>query len=185
MFIYDANGNDLIEILNKNYYKEYEINSSNIHFNSLGSNGLEINAYSSCNHEDYKFFYVKDYLTSNIINDILVLHKSDLLNNKYNLDLYTDLYVSCNLYIEGHGNNTSLSVLQKRNTNIIEASNLDREVLTLAYDGSMGLGVTQPQGVLLNIKQNIFGSNVISASNLNREVLTLAYDGSMGLGKPR
>ncbi len=48
----------------------------------LGSNGLEINAYSSCNHEDYKFFYVKDYLTPNIINDILVLHKSDLLNNK-------------------------------------------------------------------------------------------------------
>ncbi len=46
----------------------------------------------------------------------------------------------------------------------------------------MGLGVTQPQGVLLNIKQNIVNSNVISASNINRELLTLAYDGSMGLG---
>ncbi len=40
-------------------------------------------------------------------------------------------------------------------SNVISASNLNREVLTLAYDGSMGLGVTQPQGVLLNIKQNI------------------------------
>ncbi len=68
------------------------------------------------------------------------------------------------------------------NSNVISASNINRELLTLAYDGSMGLGVTQPQGVLLNIKQNIVNSNVISASNLNREVLTLAYDGSMGLG---
>ncbi len=57
-------------------------------------------------------------------------------------------------------------------SNVISASNLNRELLTLAYDGSMGLGVTQPQGVLLNIKQNISGSNVISASNLNRELLT-------------
>jgi hypothetical protein len=46
----------------------------------------------------------------------------------------------------------------------------------------MGLGVTEPLGVLFNIKQNIIGSNVISASNLEREILTLAYDGSMGLG---
>ena len=67
-------------------------------------------------------------------------------------------------------------------SNVISASNINREVLTLAYDGSMGLGVTQPQGVLLNIKQNIVNSNIVSASNLTREVLTLAYDGSMGLG---
>ena len=105
--IYDANGNDLIEILNKNYYKEYEINSSNIHFNSLGSNGLEINSYASNNHIDYKFLYVKDYLSSNVINDILVLHKSELLNNTYNLDLYADLHINCNLYIAGEGNNPS------------------------------------------------------------------------------
>ncbi len=41
-------------------------------------------------------------------------------------------------------------------SNVISASNLNREILTLAYDGSMGLGVTQPQGVLLNIKPNDF-----------------------------
>ena len=180
--IYDAHGNNLIEQLNTNYYKEYEINSSNIHFNSLGSNGLEINSYSGSNFIDYKFFYVKDMLAPNIINDILILHKSEQLDNKYNLDLYTDLYVNSNIYIKGYGNNTSLTVLQKENANIIEASNLNREILTLAYDGSMGLGVTKPQGVLLNVKQHIINSNVISASNLNREILTLAYDGSMGLG---
>ena len=190
--IYDANGNDLIEILNKNYYKEYEINSSNIHFNALGSNGVEINSYATSNYSNYKFFYVKDMLAinsniytnevTNIFNDILVLHKSELLYHKYNLDLYTDLYVHSNVYIEGYGNRTSFSVLQKENANIIEASNLNREVLTLAYDGSMGLGVTEPQSVLLNIKQHIIGSNVISASNFEREILTLAYDGSMGLG---
>jgi hypothetical protein len=67
-------------------------------------------------------------------------------------------------------------------SNVISASNLNREVLTLAYDGSMGLGVTQPQGVLFNVRQNNLNSNIISASNVNREVLTLAYDGSMGLG---
>ena len=190
--IYDAHGNDLIEILNKNYYKEYEINSSNIHFNALGSNGVEIKSYATSNYSNYKFFYVRDMLSinsniytnevTNIFNDILVLHKSELLYHKYNLDLYTDLYVHSNVYIEGYGNRTSFSVLQKENANIIEASNLDREVLTLAYDGSMGLGVTEPQSVLFNIKQHIIGSNVISASNFEREILTLAYDGSMGLG---
>jgi hypothetical protein len=180
--IYDANGNDLIEILNKNYYKEYEINSSNIHFNSLGSNGLEINSYASNYHIDYKFFYVKDYLSSNIINDILILHKSELLNNTYNLDLYADMYINCNLYIEGEGNNPSLSVFQKHNQNIIQVANLDREVMTVAYDGSVGLGVTEPQGTLFNICQNNIDNNVISASNLNRELLTLAYNGGLGLG---
>jgi hypothetical protein len=180
--IYDANGNDLIEILNKNYYREYEINSSNIHFNSLGSNGLEINSYAGCNYIDYKFFYVKDYLSTNVINDILILHKSELTNNTYNLDLFADLYINCNLYIEGEGNNPSLSVFQKHNNNIIQAANLDREVLTVAYDGSMGLGVVEPQGTLFNARQNNIGSNVISASNLSRELLTLAYDGSLGLG---
>jgi hypothetical protein len=180
--IYDANGNDLIEILNKNYYREYEINSSNIHFNSLGSNGLEINSYAGCNYIDYKFFYVKDYLSTNVINDILVLHKSELTNNTYNLDLYADLYVNCNLYIEGEGNNPSLSVFQKHNNNIIQAANLDREVLTVAFDGSIGFGVTEPQGVLLNARQNNMGSNIISASNIDREVLTVAYDGSIGFG---
>jgi hypothetical protein len=181
--IFDANGNNLIEILNKNYYKEYEINSSNIYFNSFGSNGIEINARAmDYNHIDYNFFYVKDYLSTDLHNDILVLHKSELLNNTYNLDLYADLYINCNLYIEGEGNNPSLSVFQKHNTNIIRAANLDREVLTLAYDGSMGLGITEPQGVLLNARQNNIGSNVISASNMDRELLTLAYDGSMGLG---
>ena len=180
--IYDANGNDLIEILNKNYYKEYEINSSNIHFNSLGSNGLEINSYASNNHIDYKFFYVKDYLSSNVINDILILHKSELLNNTYNLDLYADLYINCNLYIEGEGNIPSLSVFQKHNQNIIQVANLEREVMTVAYDGSVGLGVSEPQSALFNIRQNNEYTNVISASNLDRELMTLAYDGSLGLG---
>ena len=180
--IYDANGNNLIEILNKNYYKEYEINSSNIHFNSLGSNGLEINSYAINNHIDYKFFYVKDYLSSNAINDILILHKSELLNNTYNLDLYADLYINCNLYIEGEGNIPSLSVFQKHNQNIIQVANLEREVMTVAYDGSVGLGVTEPQSALFNIRQNNEYTNVISASNLDRELMTLTYDGSLGLG---
>ena len=180
--IYDANGNNLIEILNKNYYKEYEINSSNIHFNSLGSNGLEINSYAIDNHIDYKFFYVKDYLSSNAISDILILHKSELLNNTYNLDLYADLYINCNLYIEGEGNIPSLSVFQKHNQNIIQVANLEREVMTVAYDGSVGLGVTEPQSALFNIRQNNQNTNVVSASNLDRELLTLAYDGSLGLG---
>ena len=180
--IYDVNGNNLIEILNKNYYKEYEINSSNIHFNSLGSNGLEINSYASNNHIDYKFFYVKDYLSSNVINDILILHKSELLNNTYNLDLYADLYINCNLYIEGEGNIPSLSVFQKHNQNIIQVANLEREVMTVAYDGSVGLGVSEPQSALFNIRQNNEYTNIISASNLDREVLTVAYDGSIGFG---
>ena len=59
---------------------------------------------------------------------------------------------------------------------------MDREVLTVAYDGSIGFGVTQPRGVLLNARQNNVGSNIISASNLDREVLTVAYDGSIGFG---
>ena len=59
---------------------------------------------------------------------------------------------------------------------------MDREVLTVAYDGSIGFGVTQPRGILLNARQNNIGSNIISASNLDREVLTVAYDGSIGFG---
>lgn len=92
--IYDANGNNLIEILNKNYYKEYEINSSNIHFNSLGSNGVEINAYSSCNYDDYKFFYVKDYVLNEITQDVMILHKNNSSDTKYKLDLYGDIDTS-------------------------------------------------------------------------------------------
>jgi hypothetical protein len=59
---------------------------------------------------------------------------------------------------------------------------LNREVLTVAYDGSIGFGVMQPRGILLNARQNNIGSNIISASNLDREVLTVAYDGSIGFG---
>ncbi len=61
-------------------------------------------------------------------------------------------------------------------SNVISASNLNRELLTLAYDGSMGLGVTQPQGVLLNIKQN---SNAhFKLWRLNRYCKTPAKAGS-------
>jgi uncharacterized Zn-finger protein len=70
---------------------------------------------------------------------------------------------------------------QINGSNIISASNLSREVFTLANDGSLGLGVTDPRSVLVNMKQ-INGSNIISASNLSREVFTLANDGSLGLG---
>ena len=92
--IYDANGNDLIEILNKNYYKEYEINSSNIHFNSLGSNGVEIHAYSSSNHDDFKFFYAQDFLDDGIINDVMILHKRLDEATQYKIDLYGDIDTS-------------------------------------------------------------------------------------------
>jgi uncharacterized Zn-finger protein len=70
---------------------------------------------------------------------------------------------------------------QINGSNIISASNLSREVFTLANDGSLGLGVTDPLSVLVNMKQ-INGSKIISASNLSREVFTLANDGSLGLG---
>ena len=92
--IYDANGNDLIEILNKNYYKEYEINSSNIHFNSLGSNGVEIHAYSSCNYDDFKFFYAQDFLDDGITKDVMILHKRLDEETQYKIDLYGDIDTS-------------------------------------------------------------------------------------------
>jgi hypothetical protein len=92
--IYDANGNDLIEILNKNYYKEYEINSSNIYFNSLGSNGVEIRAYSSSNYDDYKFFYARDFLDDGITKDVMVLHKRLDQETQYKIDLYGDIDTS-------------------------------------------------------------------------------------------
>jgi hypothetical protein len=92
--IYDVYGNDLVQILNKNYYKEYQINSSNINFNSLGSNGLEINAYSSSNYDDFKFLYARDYMSNNIVNDVMILHKNNSSNTKYKLDLYGDIDTS-------------------------------------------------------------------------------------------
>jgi len=92
--IYDSNGNDLIEILNKNYYKEYEINSSNIHFNSYGSNGVEINGRASHTLDDYKYLYIKDYSDFETFEDVMVLHKRHLETPQFKLDLYGDLDTS-------------------------------------------------------------------------------------------
>jgi len=96
--IYDANGNDLIEILNKNYYKEYEINSSNIHFNSYGSNGVEIHAYSSSNYDDFKFFYAQDFLDEDIVNNVMILHKIFDEEAQYKLDVFGDIRAYNNIY---------------------------------------------------------------------------------------
>jgi hypothetical protein len=74
-----------------------------------------------------------------------------------------------------------MNIRQINGSNIISASNIGREVLTLANDGSLGLGVTDPKSVLMNIRQ-INGSNIISASNLGREVFTLTNDGILGIG---
>jgi hypothetical protein len=268
--IYDANGNDLIEILNKNYYKEYEINSSNINFNSLGSNGVEINAYASCNYDDFKFFYAKDYMSNNIIEDVMILHKINSNETKYKLDLYGDidtsngilrvegrdiirdtcnyildtsnvistritnlitdeiteelissnkfivnhiydnnltvtgdLYIHSNLIVSGDttrldttlfraevlelvneiGLDIALNIIQKpSDVDIIRAYNNNKQVFTLANDGSMGLGVSEPAGTLFNIKQTNTSQDIIKASNSNKEVFTLANDGSIGLG---
>ena len=92
--IYDSYGNDLIEILNKNYYKEYEINSSNIHFNSYGSNGVEINGQPSHTLDDYKYLYIKDYSDIETFEDVMVLHKRHLETPQFKLDLYGDLDTS-------------------------------------------------------------------------------------------
>jgi hypothetical protein len=143
--IYDANGNNIIEILNQNTYNRYEINSTNVVFNYSGSNGIEINSTSSNLHDNYKFLYIKDYFSCNVFTEVLLLHKSSNLNeNSYNLDLYADLYVYCNLHIDGYGNKTSLSIEQKGTGNIISASNLNMEVFTLTNDGILGIGVTDP-----------------------------------------
>ena len=190
--IYDALGNNLIEALNRNSFTgKYQINSPNIIFNQSGTNGVEFNITAGKKYNNYKLLNIKDYLSDGVLTDdneddvykdVLVLQTSNNLNKKsYYLDLYSDLYVYCNLHIDGYGNNTSLSIEQKGRANIISASNFNREILTLANDGSLGLGVTDPKSVLMNMRQ-INSANIISASNFSKEVFTLTNDGILGIG---
>ena len=124
--IYDVHGNNLIEILNNNYYKNYVINASNIYLNYSGSNGVEINVSSSEKYDNYNLLYIKDYISSNVFNDIFVLSKSSNLNmDNFNLNLYTDLYVHCNLHIEGYGDKISLLIEQKSNSVQLNYTDVD------------------------------------------------------------
>ena len=150
--IYDANGNDLIEILNKNYYKEYEINSSNIHFNSLGSNGVEIHAYSSSNYDDFKFFYAQDFLDEGIIKDVMILHKRLNEETQYKIDLYGDIDTSNGiLRVEGrdiirdtcnyilHSSNVISTRISELETDFIseEAHSSNRFIVNHKYDNNL------------------------------------------------
>ena len=151
--IFDANGNDLIEILNKNYYKEYEINSSNIHFNSLGSNGLEINSFSSCNYDNFKFFYVKDY-TYDDTTDVMVLHKNIDENTIYKLDLYGDIDTSNGiLRVEGRDiiRDTCNYVTSTSNVISTRITDLITDVITEEAESSNKFIVNHQYGYNLNV----------------------------------
>ena len=151
--IFDANGNDLIEILNKNYYKEYEINSSNIHFNSLGSNGLEINSFSSCNYDNFKFFYVKDY-TYDDTTDVMVLHKNIDENTIYKLDLYGDIDTSNGiLRVEGRDiiRDTCNYVTSTSNVISTRITDLVTDVITEEAESSNKFIVNHQYGYNLNV----------------------------------
>ena len=131
--IYDANGNDLIEILNKDYYKEYQVNSSNIHFNSDGSNGVEIHAYSSSNYDDFKFFNVQDFLDGGIITDVMVLHKRLNEVPQYKIDLYGDIDTSNGiLRVEGRDiiRDTCNYILDSSNVLSNKISNLETDSIS-------------------------------------------------------
>ena len=151
--IFDANGNDLIEILNKNYYKEYEINSSNIHFNSLGSNGLEINSYSSCNYDNFKFFYVKDYTYADTT-DVMVLHKNIDENTIYKLDLYGDIDTSNGiLRVEGRDiiRDTCNYILDTSNVISTRITDLVTDVITEEANSSNKFIVNHKYDYNLNV----------------------------------
>ena len=131
--IYDAYGNDLIEILNKDYYKEYQVNSSNIHFNSYGSNGVEIHAYSSSNYDDFKFFNVQDFLDGGIITDVMVLHKRLNEVPQYKIDLYGDIDTSNGiLRVEGRDiiRDTCNYILDSSNVLSNKISNLETDSIS-------------------------------------------------------
>ena len=131
--IYDAYGNDLIEILNKDYYKEYQVNSSNIHFNSYGSNGVEIHAYSSSNYNDFKFFNVQDFLDGGIINDVMVLHKRLNEVPQYKIDLYGDIDTSNGIIrVEGRDiiRDTCNYILDSSNVLSNKISNLETDSIS-------------------------------------------------------
>nr|QPI16719.1 MAG: hypothetical protein NIOZUU159_00213 [Virus NIOZ-UU159] len=131
--IYDANGNDLIDILNKDYYKEYQVNSSNIHFNSYGSNGVEIHAYSSSNYDDFKFFNVQDFLDGGIITDVMVLHKRLNEVPQYKIDLYGDIDTSNGiLRVDGRDiiSDTCNYILDSSNILSNKISNLETDFIS-------------------------------------------------------
>ena len=132
--IYDANGNDLIDILNKDYYKEYQVNSSNIHFNSYGSNGVEIHAYSSSSYDDFKFFNVQDISNDGISrNDVMVLHKRLNEVPQYKIDLYGDIDTSNGiLRVEGRDiiSDTCNYILDSSNVLSNKISNLETDFIS-------------------------------------------------------
>ena len=177
--IYDANGNDLIEILNKNYYKEYEINSSNIHFNSLGSNGVEIHAYSSCNYDDFKFFYAQDFLDGGIIKDVMILHKRLEAETQYKIDLYGDIDTSNGiLRVEGRDiiRDTCNYILDTSNVISNRISDLETDFISEEAHSSNRFIVNHKYDNNLLVNGNLtINSNLIvlgDTTTLNTDVYT-------------
>ena len=183
--IYDSNGNDLIQILNSNHYKEYEINSSNIHFNSLGSNGVEIRSYSSSNYDDFKFFYAQDYLDYGVVNDVMILHKRLDEETQYKIDMYGDIDTSNGiLRVEGrdvirdscnyilHSSNVISNRISDLETDFIseEAHSSNRFIVDHNYDYNMSIN-----GDLVVYSNVIIYSNLTvlgEFTTLNTEVYT-------------
>ena len=183
--IYDSNGNDLIQILNSNHYKEYEINSSNIHFNSLGSNGVEIRSYSSSNYDDFKFFYAQDYLDYGMVNDVMILHKRFDEETQYKIDMYGDIDTSNGiLRVEGrdvirdscnyilHSSNVISNRISELETDFIseEAHSSNRFIVDHNYDYNMSIN-----GDLVVYSNVIIYSNLTvlgEFTTLNTEVYT-------------
>ena len=177
--IYDANGNDLIEILNKNYYKEYEINSSNIHFNSLGSNGVEIHAYSSCNYDDFKFFYAQDFLDDGITKDVMILHKRLDEETQYKIDLYGDIDTSNGiLRVEGRDiiRDTCNYILDTSNVISNRITNLETDFISEEAHSSNRFIVNHKYDNNLLVNGNLtINSNLIvlgDTTTLNTDVYT-------------
>ena len=177
--IYDSNGNDLIEILNNNYYKEYEINSSNIHFNSYGSNGLEINARVIENHDDYKFLYVRDFSDNETFDNVMVLHKPDSEYPTYKLDLYGDIDTSNGiLRVEGRDiiNDTCNYITQSSNYISKRITHLNTDNITEEPNSQKKFIIDNEYNNNLLVNGNLtINSNLIvlgEKSLLNTEVYT-------------
>jgi hypothetical protein len=175
--IYDAYGNNLIEILNKNYYKEYEINSSNINFNSLGENGIEINSYSSSNHENYKFIYVKDYFDNNVVTDVMKLHKNNI-NSLYKIDLYGDIDTSNGiLRVEGRDiiNDTCNYIVSTSNILFNKSSNFDFDTSNYIARTSNVISTTLNSNIKDTCNYILSTSNLLFNKNSNFDFNTSNY----------
>lgn len=213
--IYDANGNDLVQQINSDIYNinstNYQVTSSNIVFNPLGSSGILINAQernytnnifqinSGKKDDDANFITLYTYtngsyihftshmqLTYNTYKDMM--YRLGMYNNIFGIWYYNlnDVSTLPGGYVDGRPSSMS-SYLPAMTINLNETTNL----FDINFNGSLNLNQSSSSYLIINnlkiqnstIKQIENSSNIISfKSSDNKEVVTITNN-NVGINK--